>query len=72
MEFRIADTFTTRLAKLAGDEQKSVKTTAFDLLLNPANLGMQFHKLDMARDTNLLVGASQQRHSSDRVVAIQR
>ena len=30
MEFRIADTFTDSLAKLTGDEQKAVKTTAFD------------------------------------------
>lgn len=31
MDFRIADTFTESLAKLTGDEQKLVKTTAFDL-----------------------------------------
>ena len=31
MEFRIADTFTESLARLTGDEQKAVKTTAFDL-----------------------------------------
>lgn len=31
MDFRIADTFTDSLARLSGDEQKSVKTTAFDL-----------------------------------------
>ena len=30
---------------LTGDEQKVVKPTAFDLQLNPANLGMRFHKL---------------------------
>ena len=36
MEFRIADTFTDSLAHLTGDEQKTVKTTAFDLQLNPA------------------------------------
>ncbi len=30
MEFRIADTFTDSLARLTGDEQKAVKTTAFD------------------------------------------
>ena len=48
--FRIADTFTDSLARLTGDEQKSVKTTAFDLQLNPAAPGMQFHKLDKARD----------------------
>ena len=52
MDFRIADTFTDSLARLTGDEQKAVKTTAFDLQLNPANPGMSFHKLDNARDSN--------------------
>ena len=52
MEFRIADTFTDSLTKLTGDEQKAVKTTAFDLQINPAQPGMQFHKLDKARDPN--------------------
>ncbi len=52
MNFHIADTFTDSLARLTGDEQKSVKTTAFDLQLNPANPGMQFHKLNAARDPN--------------------
>ncbi len=28
MQFRIADTFTDSLAKLTGEEQKAVKTTA--------------------------------------------
>ena len=35
MDFRISDTFTDSLAKLTGDEQKLVKTTAFDLQMNP-------------------------------------
>jgi mRNA-degrading endonuclease RelE of RelBE toxin-antitoxin system len=52
MEFRIADTFTDSLARLTGDEQKAVKTTAFDLQLNPANPGVSFHKLDKAKDKN--------------------
>src|SRR5204863_771557 len=52
MEFRIADTFTDSLARLTGDEQRAVKTTAFDLQLNPANPGMSFHKLDRAKDKN--------------------
>ena len=52
MEFRIADTFTDSLAKLTGDEQKSAKTTAFDLQINPANPGLNYHKLDKARDKN--------------------
>ena len=52
MEFRIANTFADSLAKLTGQEQKSVKTTAFDLQLNPANPGMQFHRLDKSKDPN--------------------
>jgi mRNA-degrading endonuclease RelE of RelBE toxin-antitoxin system len=52
MEFRIADTFTDSLARLNGEEQKAVKTTAFDLQMNPAHPGLQFHKLDKAKDHN--------------------
>ena len=52
MDFRIADTFTDSLARLTGDEQKAVKTTAFDLQVNPASPGLSFHKLDKAKDKN--------------------
>ncbi|SAL67285.1 superfamily I DNA/RNA helicase-like protein [Caballeronia udeis] len=52
MEFRIADTFTDSLARLTGDEQKAVKTAAFDLQLNSANPGFSFHRLDKAKDKN--------------------
>lgn len=52
MEFRISDTFTASLARLTNDEQKQVKTTVFDLQLNPANPGMQFHRIDKSRDSN--------------------
>jgi superfamily I DNA/RNA helicase/plasmid maintenance system killer protein len=52
MNFLIADTFTSSLARLTGDEQKAVKTSAFDLQLNPANPGFSFHKLDRAKDKN--------------------
>lgn len=50
MEFRIADTFTTSLARLTGDEQKAVKTAVFDLQVNPAHPSLQLHKLEKARD----------------------
>ncbi|WP_349572259.1 3'-5' exonuclease [Azotobacter salinestris] len=50
MDFRIAVTFTDSLARLTGEEQKAVKTTAFDLQLNPAHPSLSFHKLDKARD----------------------
>ena len=52
MNFRIADTFTDSLARLTGDEQKAVKTTAFDLQVNPAGPGLSFHKLEKAKDKN--------------------
>ena len=52
MNFIIADTFIDSLARLTGDEQKAVETTAFDLQMNPVNPGMQLHKLDKAKDKN--------------------
>jgi len=50
LDFLIADTFTDSLAKLTGEEQKAVKTTAFDLQMDPSSPGMSFHKLDHCRD----------------------
>jgi hypothetical protein len=50
MDFRIADTFMDSLARLPGQEQKAVKTTAFDLQVNPAHPGLQFHRIDRAKD----------------------
>jgi hypothetical protein len=52
MEFRIADTFTTSLARLTGAEQKAVKTTAFDLQLDAVGRGLHFHRLERVRDPN--------------------
>ena len=52
MEFRIADTFTDSLGRLTSQEQKAVKTTAFDLQLDPSSNGLSFHKLDRAKDAN--------------------
>ena len=66
MEFRIADTFTDSLARLTGDEQKAVKTTAFDLQLNPANPGMKLPQARQGEGQELLVGAGEQRHPADR------
>jgi hypothetical protein len=50
MNFLIADTFTDSLARLTVDEQKSAKTTAFDLQVNLAHPSLKFHKLANARD----------------------
>ena len=52
MEFRIADSFTGALARLSRDEQKAVKTSAFDLQTNPTNPGLQLHRIDASKDSN--------------------
>ena len=51
MDFRISDTFIDSLNRLTNQEQKAVKTTVFDLQINPANPGLQFHKLDRVQDS---------------------
>src|SRR5213078_3616770 len=50
MEFRISDTFTDSLTRLTAEEQKAVKTTAFDLQMDPSAPGMQFHRIEKAKD----------------------
>lgn len=50
MNFRIADTFTDSLTKLTAEEQKTVKTTVFDLQANPKHPSLQFHKIEQAKD----------------------
>ncbi|HEY5107623.1 MAG TPA: 3'-5' exonuclease [Caulobacteraceae bacterium] len=52
MEFRIADTFTDALARLPAQEQKAVKTSAFDLQMDPSAPGLSFHRIDKSRDPN--------------------
>ncbi|MCY3591743.1 MAG: UvrD-helicase domain-containing protein [Acidobacteria bacterium] len=52
MEFRIADTFTASLSRLRADEQKAVKTTAFDLQVDPSRPGHRLHRVGSARDRN--------------------
>lgn len=52
MNFRIAESFTDSLGRLTGDEQKAVKTTAFDLQLKPSAHGLRLHKLERVRDKN--------------------
>lgn len=52
MNFHIADSFTTALSRLTGQEQKQAKTSAFDLQLNPAHPGLQMHRLTNGRDPN--------------------
>ena len=55
MDFRIALTFIDSLSRLAGEEQKAVKMTVFDLQVNAANPGMRLHKLDKAKELEIRV-----------------
>ncbi len=41
-------------AKPPEEEQKAAKTTAFDLQLNPAQPGLQMHRLDKSKNPNFL------------------
>ena len=50
MEFRIADTFTNSLGRLAAQAQKAAKTTAFDLQMEPTAPGLHFHRIERSRD----------------------
>jgi hypothetical protein len=50
--YLIAETFTESLTRLTGEEQKAVKTTAFDLQIDSARPGMRFHRIDKSKDKN--------------------
>ncbi|HMU33872.1 MAG TPA: UvrD-helicase domain-containing protein [Pyrinomonadaceae bacterium] len=52
MEFRIASSFQDSLQKLTNTEQTAAKSTVYDLQANPANPGLQFHRLDKPKDPN--------------------
>ena len=52
MKFCIADSFSTALGKLSGDEQKAVKIKVFDLQQDPSAPGLQFHRIDKSKDPN--------------------
>jgi len=50
--FLIADSFQDALRRLSAQEQKTVKETVFDLQMNPAAPGLQFHRIDKSKDPN--------------------
>lgn len=52
MRFCIADSFPKALARLPAQEQKAVKTTVFDLQIDPSAPGLQFHRIDKSKDEN--------------------
>jgi len=41
-----------QFTRLTSDEQRAVKTTAFDLQMNPANPGLQFHRIECCKDNH--------------------
>jgi hypothetical protein len=65
-EFRIADTFTDSLARLTGYEQKAVKTTAFDLQLNPAHPSLKLPQAGPGPGQEFLVRPRQPGHTHHR------
>ncbi|WP_172330332.1 3'-5' exonuclease [Mangrovicoccus sp. HB161399] len=76
MTFRIADTFSDSLAKLSAQEQKAVKTAAFDLQMNPDTPGLSLHRVDRARDpgfwtarVNLDIRLVLHKHGGDTLLA---
>lgn len=52
MQFLIADTFQSALARLDNESQKAAKMAAFELQMDPAGTGKQFHRIDKSRDRN--------------------
>ena len=50
MQFRIATTFTASLARLSSGEQTAVKTTVFDLQMDPTRPGFRMHRIEGTRD----------------------
>jgi mRNA-degrading endonuclease RelE of RelBE toxin-antitoxin system len=52
MQFLLADTFQGSLDRLNGEEQRAVKVAAFELQMNPANPGLQCHRLENIKDKN--------------------
>jgi hypothetical protein len=52
MNFLIADTFTAAFDRLAGQDQKAVKASVFDLQMDPSGNGLKLHRIDKSKDPN--------------------
>ena len=50
MTILLADSFTASLARLSAQDQKTVKTSVFDLQIDPAGNGLQMHRIDRSKD----------------------
>lgn len=52
MKFHLASSSQSSLEKLSGEEQKAATLAAFELQINPANPGLQCHRLDNIKAKN--------------------
>lgn len=52
MNFLIADSFTSSFGRLSGNEQKAVKTSVFDLQMDPSGNALKMHRIDKSKDPN--------------------
>lgn len=52
MTLLIADTFTAAFNRLSGQDQKAVKTSVFDLQMDPTGSGLQLHRITQSKDPN--------------------
>ncbi|MFM9101535.1 MAG: UvrD-helicase domain-containing protein, partial [Cyanobium sp.] len=52
MLFLLADTFQTSLNRLSAEEQKAAKLAGMELQMNPAQPGLQCHRLENIKDKN--------------------
>jgi hypothetical protein len=50
ISFLIADSFTQSLTRLTNQEQKAVKTRAFDLQVDPNSAAHKLHRIDRSKD----------------------
>jgi hypothetical protein len=53
VHLRIADSFTASLSRLPGQEQKAVKTTVFDIQVDPTSPGPCLHRVERSQDRNI-------------------
>lgn len=52
MNFHLAESFTSALARLPAQEAKLVKTSVVDLQIDPTGKGQSFHRIERAKDPN--------------------
>jgi len=52
MNFHLAETFTSALARLPAQDAKLVKTSVVDLQIDPTGKGQSFHRIERAKDPN--------------------